>query len=515
VLENVAASLIETDSVAGELAAAHRAILEDPELIAHANEEIAEGRSAAFAWRSACDAARNAIRATGDPLLIERAADLLDIERRVIAALVGGEAADMPELPPKSILVAPDLLPSQFVALDKSRLAGICTAEGGPTSHVAILAAAAGIPMVVSAGADVLDVAEGSIAILDADHGRIEVDPARDRMSETRALLAERGARHAAEARDAHELCFTADGVRIEVFANLASIKDAETAVAAGAEGCGLLRTEFLFLNRDAPPDEEEQRRVYSAIAETLQDRPLVVRTLDIGADKQVPYLALGREDNPALGLRGIRLTLARPELLNTQLRAIVRAVPAAQSRIMLPMIVDIEELRQTRKMLDEAATAVGVSDRLALGIMVETPAAAMLSELLAVEADFLSIGTNDLTQYALATDRSNAAVSAKVDALHPAVLRLIRQAAKGASEHGRWIGVCGGLASDPLAAQILIGLGITELSVAPAAITTIKATVGRLRTDDCRALAERACAAASAQEVRTIAAEALARCSA
>ena len=514
-LETVAASLSGSDLVAAELAAAHRAILEDPDLLVRANRDIAEGRSAAFAWRSACDSAREDIRATGDALLIERAADLLDIERRVIAVLVGDTAGAMPELHPESILIASDLLPSQFLALDRSRLAGICTAEGGPTSHVAILAAAAGIPMLVSAGADALNIPGGLNAILDADHGRIETNPGPDQLNEARAQLAERSARQAAEARDALEPCFTADGVRIEVFANFASIEDAEAAVAVGAEGCGLLRTEFLFLNRDSPPDEAEQQRVYSAIAGALQGRPFVIRTLDIGADKQAPYLALGHEDNPALGLRGIRLSLSRPDLLNAQLRAIVRAVPAAQCRIMLPMIVDIEELRQARKMLDEAAAAVGVSERIDLGIMVETPAAAMLAETLAAEADFLSVGTNDLTQYALATDRGNAAVSAKVDALHPAVLRLIRQAAEGASKHGRWIGVCGGLASDPLAAGILIGLGITELSVAPAAVATIKASVRSLRTDDCRALAERACAAASAQEVRTIAAEGLAQCSA
>ena len=514
-LETVAASFTKGDPVAAELAAAHRAILEDPDLIARATQEIAEGRSAAFAWRSACDSARQAIRATGEALLIERTADLLDIERRVIAVLVGDETIAVPELPADTVLVAPDLLPSQFLALDKARLAGICTAEGGPTSHIAILAAAAGIPMLVSAGADVLDIAEGSTAILDADHGRIEVDPAPDRLSEARARLAERGARRAAEARDAHEPCFTADGVRIEVFANLSSVEDATAAVAAGAEGCGLLRTEFLFLSRDAPPQEEEQRRVYAEIAAALGERPLIVRTLDIGADKQVPYLALGREENPALGLRGIRLSLARPDLLATQLRAILRAVPPGQCRIMLPMIADVGEIRQVRKLLDEAAAAVGVSDRISLGVMVETPAAAMLAETIATEADFLSVGTNDLTQYALACDRGNAAVAAKVDALHPAVLRLIRLAADGARRHGRWLGVCGGLASDPVAASVLIGLGVTELSVAPAAVATIKATVRRLRSDECRQLAERACAATSAQQVRAIAVEELARCSA
>lgn len=514
-LEIVVASLADTDPVAADLAAAHRALLEDPDLIARAQSEIAEGRSAAFAWRSACDSARDAIRATGDPLLMERAADLLDLERRVIAVLVGVEAIGVPDLPPSALLVATDLLPSQFLALDKSRLAGICTAEGGPTSHVAILAAASGIPMVVSAGAGVLDIEGGSTAILDADHGRIEVDPEPDRLEEARAIIAVQEARHAAEAGSAHEPCFTADGARIEVFANLASVEDAQAAVTAGAEGCGLLRTEFLFLDRDTPPDEEEQRRVYADIATALEGRPLIVRTLDIGADKPAPYLGILREENPALGLRGIRLMLARPDLLETQFRATIRAVPPSQCRIMLPMIVDAEEVREARRMLDKAAAAVGASDRISLGVMIETPAAAMLAESIAAEADFLSIGTNDLTQYALASDRGNAAVSAKVDALHPAVLRLIRQAAEGARKHDRWLGVCGGLASDPLAAGILIGLGVTELSVAPAAIAAIKATVRRLRIDECRELAGRACAAESARQVRAIAAEGMAQCSA
>jgi phosphoenolpyruvate-protein phosphotransferase len=508
-LVEAASSLVEGSSVAAELAEAHRALLDDPDLIAHANRIIAEGRSAAFAWRSACEAARETIRATGDALLVERAADLLDLERRVIAILIDDTSPPVPDLPPATILIAPDLLPTQFLAFDKSRLRGICTAEGGPTSHVAILAASAGIPMIVNAGPAVLDMPEGAAAIVDGDHARIEVDPAPDRLSQVQRIIAERDAQKEADARDANELCFTADGVRIEVFANLGSLADAHSAVAAGAEGCGLLRTEFLFLDRDSAPGEDEQRQVYRAIAEALDGRPLVVRTLDVGADKSVPYVAVGREDNPALGLRGIRLSFERPDLLATQLTAILMAVPAEQCRIMLPMITDVVELRKVRELLDRTKVSLGLTERVALGVMIETPAAAMLAESIAAEADFLSVGTNDLTQYALAADRGNAAVAPMVDALHPAVLRLIREAGRGALAHGRWIGVCGGLASDPSAAAILIGLGVTELSVVPAAIPTIKAAVRRLGMADCQALAERACAASSAQEVRAIAAEA------
>ncbi|HEY6661316.1 MAG TPA: phosphoenolpyruvate--protein phosphotransferase [Sphingomicrobium sp.] len=505
----VAGSLIETDLVAAELAAAHRELLADPALIERANAEIDAGRSAAFAWRSACEDAREQIRATGDSRLMERAADLMDLERRVIAVLVGAAPA-APELPQDSILIAPDLLPSQLLAIDKSRLAGICTAEGGPTSHVAILAASAGIPMLVAAGQSVLELADGGTAILDADRGRIESDPSAERLSEARAELSARRARRAAEARDAKELCFTADGTRIEVFANLGSVADAHAAVAAGAEGCGLLRTEFLFLDRNAPPDKDEQQRIYADIAAVLGNRPLIVRTLDLGADKSVPYVVMGAEENPALGLRGVRLSFARPDLLATQLAAIVAAGSPDQLRVMLPMVTEVDEVRQVRRLLDAASQAAGATARMPLGVMIETPAAAALADTIAAEADFLSVGTNDLTQYVLAADRGNAAVSAKADALHPAVLRLIRQAVDGARSRDRWIGVCGGLASDPLAAAILIGLGITELSAAPAAVPTIKAAVRQLRLDDCRALAERACAAAAAHEVRTIAAEAL-----
>ncbi len=504
-LESVAASLTQTDLVAAELAAAHRALLEDPDLVARADREISAGRSAAFAWRAACEEARDAIRATGDPLLMERAADVADLERQVIAVLAGDDTPAVPDFPPDSILIGPDLLPSQFLPLDKERLAGICTAGGGPTSHVAILAASAGIPMLVTAGAEVLGIAEGTTVILDADHGRIESDPAPDLLKAAKKRISDHRNRRAAEARDAKELCFTADGVRIEVFANLGSVTDAQTAIAAGAEGCGLLRTEFLFLDRSTPPSKEEQEQVYSDIAAALGNRPLIVRTLDIGADKSVPYVAIGREDNPALGLRGIRLSFARPDLLITQLEAIVVAVPAEQCRIMLPMVTDADELRQVRRLLDGVSSA---GSKIALGAMVETPAAAMMADSIAREADFLSIGTNDLTQYVLAADRGNAALAARMDALHPAVLRLIRQTTEGARAHDRWTGVCGGLASEALAAPILIGLGVTELSVAPAAVPTIKATVRQLRLDACAALAERACAAASAHEVRAMAVE-------
>jgi phosphoenolpyruvate-protein phosphotransferase len=509
-LAEVSASLQGTSGSAAEIAETHRALLGDPELVRVAGRSIAEGRSAAFAWRAASRAAADAIRATGDALLMERVADLTDLERQVIGALLGREAASMPALPKGTILIAEDLLPSQFLALDPGNLAGIVTAAGGPTSHVAILAASAAIPMLVAAGGDLLAVADGTPLILDADAATIAVDPDADTLAAASERLAVTRERRTNELAAAHEAARMADGTRIEVFANLGSVADAAAAVNAGAEGCGLLRTEFLFLERDTAPGEDEQRETYSRIAATLGDRPLIVRTLDIGGDKPVPYLPLPAEENPALGLRGIRLGLARPDLLRLQLRAILRGVPAEQCRIMLPMIADLADYRPVRAMLDAVKAELGIAAPIALGVMIETPAAAMLAGQIAREADFLSIGTNDLTQYTLAADRGNAGVSHRIDALHPAVLRLIREVGRGAAEARRWAGVCGGLASDPLAAPILIGLGITELSATPAAVPEIKAVVRTLDMAACQTLAARACDAASAAEVRELAREAI-----
>lgn len=498
------ASDLSTGGLSPDIAEAHRALLADPELRTDARTAIAEGRSAAFAWRHACSAAREAIRATGDRLLAERVADITDLERQVIEHLLGAEDASLPTIEPGTILVAQDVLPSQFQALDRDRLAGICTAAGGPTAHVAILAAAAGVPMMVAAGPEVLDIVDGTTVILDADAAHMAVDPDVASLDAASARLAERQERQKAERRAAAEDGRLADGTRIEVFVNCGSAEDAARGVAAGAEGCGLLRTEFLFLDRASPPDEAEQSALYGRIAATLGTRPLIVRTLDIGGDKPVPYLPMPAEDNPALGLRGIRLSLARPDMLENQFRAILGAVPAEQCHIMLPMIVDLAEYRAARAVLDRACDALGC-DPVPLGVMIETPAAAMLAETLAREAAFLSVGTNDLTQYALACDRGNARVSGKLDSLHPAVLRLIREVGRGAAAHGRWAGVCGGLASDPLAVPILVGLGITELSATPAAIPAIKAALRRYRMPDCERLAQAACDAESPEAVRAL----------
>ena len=489
------------------IAAAHLALLEDEELLAAARAEMARGKSAAFAWRSALLASAETLLATGNPLLQERVADLADLERQLISRLEGGASPGLADVPEGAILLARDLLPSQLMGLPKGRLAGLCTAAGGPTSHVAIIAAALGLPTVVAAGEAILSVADGATVVLDATAGRLIADPEPALIEQARSRLAASLARSAANA-DPMSECRTADGTKVDLFANLGSAAEAAAAVAAGAEGCGLLRTEFLFLDRREAPSEEEQRSAYQEIADALGGRPLVVRTLDVGGDKQLPYLAIPHEENPALGLRGVRTSLWRPDLLDEQLRAILRVRPPGRCRIMVPMVASVAELRAVRSRAETLAAQLGTAGELRLGVMVETPAAAMLTDRLAADADFFSIGTNDLTQYALAVDRGNPLLASQVDAFHPAVLRLIAATVNGAGE--RPVGVCGGLASDPLGALVLIGLGIRQLSVAPPVVGALKGRIGSVTIAACRAAAEAALTAESPGDARRAAASKL-----
>lgn len=485
--------------------AAHLAFLDDPALIAGADQAIRSGRSAAWAWRQAATAAADLFRSMGDRRMVERADDMLDLELQVAASILGVEPPT-PRIGEGSVLVADDLLPSQFLALDVDRLAGLCTARGGPTSHVAILAAAMGVPALVAVGPGLAQVADDVLVVLDADHGSVVADPSASRQAQAQAALAARDRRRSEARALAHEPCQTADGVRIEVFANLGHVSEAAPAVAAGAEGCGLLRTEFLFLDRETAPSEDEQLAEYQAISDALEGRPLIIRTLDAGGDKPLPYLPMPAEENPALGLRGVRAGLHRPDVLMTQLRAIARVRSTAPVAVMLPMIASVAEVRQARALLNAATETTAPL----LGVMVETPAAAMTMDRLAAEVDFISIGTNDLSQYALAMDRQNPALAAQLDGLHPAVLRLIAEAARGAAAT-RWVGVCGGLASEPAAVPILIGLGVRELSTAPAMIAEIKALVRGLKLEDCRRLAFEALDQDGPEAVRALAANHLA----
>ena len=490
---------IGSDGPAAEIAAAHLAFLDDPALIEAAEAEITGGASAGIGWRRAIDGFAARLGAASRHFA-ERVDDLRDLERRVLAELAGG-VAPVSAPPPGAILLAEGLGPSDLMALAEAGLAGLASADGGPTSHVAIIAQGLGLPMLAALG-PLHAIPDGRILLLDADAGVLETAPDMARLEAARARAEARAAARAVALESAALPSVMRDGQTIELFANLGSLADARLAATQHAEGCGLLRTEFLFLERAAAPSVEDQRRDMQAIADALGPYPLVIRTLDIGADKPAPWLDQPAEENPALGLRGIRLQLAKPELLDSQFRALLAV--KADVHVMLPMVAHARELAEARALLHGLAAEAGRAPP-PLGIMVETPAAALMAGQLAAEADFFSIGSNDLTQYALAADRTNPAVAAALDGLHPAVLRLIALTVAGAAAHGRWVGLCGSLAADAQAAPILIGLGVTELSVPPAAVAETKALVRSLSMAGCRALAARALDAPDAESVRQL----------
>jgi multiphosphoryl transfer protein len=486
-----------------EIIAAHLEFLDDPQVNEAAHELIAAGKSAGFAWRAAIRRSIDALEALEDSRLRERVDDLLDVESHVLLALAGEARPMNIPLPERAVLVADDLLPSELTALDRQRLTAICLSGGGATSHVAILAAAMEIPMLVGLGARIRDIANGATVIVDADAGTLQTAPTAAAIEQARAAVESRLVRRAKTQAEAQTECRAADGTRIEVFANLGNVMDAAAAVANGAEGCGLLRTEFLFIDRETAPTEAEQLAAYQGIATALGPRPLILRLMDVGGDKPLRYLPLPAEENPALGLRGVRTALAYPDLLRTQLRAALRVQPAGNVRLLIPMVTDAAEILAVRGVIDEVKAEIGIRDRIELGAMIETPAAALMASRLIREVDFLSVGSNDLTQYTLAMDRGHPQLAGRTDALHPAVLKLVAATASAGVAAGKLVAVCGGVAADRLAVPILLGLGVRELSVVPAAVPAIKQQIRSLSINDCRELAMHCLDLASPGEVR------------
>ncbi|AEA70959.1 phosphoenolpyruvate--protein phosphotransferase [Pseudomonas brassicacearum] len=480
---------------------AHLALLEDPVLLDAADLSIEQGCAAPHAWSRSIDEQCQVLRQLQSTLLAERANDLHDLRQRVLRVLLG-EAWQF-DVPAGAIVVAQELTPSDLLQLSAQGVAGVCMAEGGATSHVAILARGKGLPCLVALGEALLAQAPGQSVVLDADGGRLELTPTAERLAQVQQAQTRRTALRAQQQTLAHTPARTVDGVEVEVAANVASSAEASQAFANGADGVGLLRTEFLFVDRHTAPDDEEQRQAYQAVLDAMGDRPVIIRTIDVGGDKQLDYLPLPAEANPVLGLRGIRLAQVRPELLDQQLRALLQTRPLHRCRILLPMVTEVDELLHIRQRLDALGAELGLSERPQLGVMIEVPAAALLAEQLAEHADFLSIGTNDLSQYTLAMDRDHAGLAARVDALHPALLRLIAQTCAGAAKHGRWVGVCGALASDPLATPVLIGLGVRELSVSPPQVGEIKDRVRHLDAAQCRRVSTDLLNLASAAAVR------------
>ncbi|HTW11300.1 MAG TPA: phosphoenolpyruvate--protein phosphotransferase [Solirubrobacteraceae bacterium] len=490
-----------------EIFDAHLALLDDEALLEPAVASIGGGASAAHAWYQAVNQAADIYRRLEDPLLRERATDVLDVGRRVLGALTGS-SSEIEQL--SGVVIADELTPADTAALDPQRVLAIATARGSNTAHAAILARSVGLPAVVGLGPEILAVGDGTQLLLDGRAGTVLIDPSTEAVTAAREQR-QREREHAREAQaQAHKRATTRDGVRIEVAANIGSIADATRAVECGAEGVGLLRTEFLFMDREDLPSEDEQTRTLEAIARTLDGRPLVVRTLDAGADKPLAALPMPAEANPFLGMRGVRLALQYPELLATQFRAVLRVAAAHPVRVMLPMVATLAEVLAARELLDQARADTGIDAPLEFGLMVEVPAAALDAARLAEHVDFFSLGTNDLTQYTMAAERGDARLAPLLASPQPAVLRLIRDTVAGAAAHGRWTGVCGEMAGDPVAAILLAGLGVTELSMAPALIPEVKAALRRVDLTAASRVAERALEAVDAQAARALVADLL-----
>jgi phosphocarrier protein FPr len=481
--------------------AAHLVLLDDEALLDPANTAIKAGATAERAFYDAASEVAGRYRSLDTPLLQERATDVLDVGRRVVRALTGESGRSIAE----GIVIAGELTPADAAALDPGTVTGIATAHGTATAHAAILARALGLPAVVGLGDAILSIDEGTTVLLDGDNGTLQIDPPEDVRREA-SERRERAAQRSARARErAHEPGATQDGTRIEVFANLGSAAEAAKAVELGAEGVGLLRTEFLFLDRSELPDEDEQAETLREIATALDGRPLVVRTLDAGADKPLPALPMPPETNPFLGVRGIRLTLERPNVLSTQLRAILRVAADHPVKVMLPMVATLSEIEAAREALAEARTQTGIDAPIELGIMVEVPAAALTAGGLAEHVDFFSLGTNDLTQYTMAAERGDERLASLLTGPQPAVLRLIQETVAGAAKYGRWVGVCGELAGDPPTAVLLAGLGVTELSMAPALVPEVKEALRGVELAQAQAAARQALEAETAAAARRL----------
>ena len=494
-----------------EIYDAHLLILDDPELKRAVEHGIRdEGRNAAFVFRAHMSGVAARLEQVNDEYLRERRADVLDVERRVLRYLLGDGPRAAVALERPAVLVAHELSPSDAALLDRSKVLGFVTEVGSRGSHAAIVARGRGIPAVVSVRGLMQRVKAGDTGVVDGFAGEFELNPDAER----RAFFDARRDALADEERTLAGIhdqpAATLDGRRIELAANIELPAEAEQVLAAGADGVGLFRTEFFYLGRPELPSEEEQYAAYRGVAERLAPRPVIFRTMDLGGDKVASYLGMTHETNPFLGWRGIRFALHHPDLFSTQLRAIYRASAHGRVRLMFPMISSLDELRRANELCGAVArelkrTRVPFDPELEIGIMIETPSAVWMAEELARHARFLSIGTNDLTQYTLAMDRDNERLAHLYEPLDPAVLRSIRHTVAAAHGAGRWVGVCGEMAGEPANAVLLLGMGVDELSMASYDLPRVKAAIRSVRAGAAEAVAREALLQSSAEDVKAV----------
>ncbi|NQS92336.1 MAG: phosphoenolpyruvate--protein phosphotransferase, partial [Chloroflexi bacterium] len=492
-----------------EIFNAQKLMLDDPELIntikTRIETELINVESALY---DTAEIYAQQLESIEDEYLSARALDIRDVSSRCLRNLLGLNDSPAAGLKNPSIIVAQDLTPSDTVMLEKDFVLGFCTAEGGSTSHTAILARGLGIPAVVGAGTQVGDLSTGDNLVIDGDAGEIVIDPTKKALDEFKRRK-KRFLQLQSEAEaTTHQPAITTDGHQVEVVANIGSVDDVQPALLSGAEGVGLLRSEFLYLERPNLPTEEEQYQSYKTIADAFGEMPVILRTLDVGGDKDIPYIDMPPETNPFLGVRAIRLCLTRPELFKPQLRAALRAGYGNNLKLMFPMVASVQDVKDITAVLDECkeelrAEGFDVAEKMDIGIMIEIPSAAIMADQLAEVVDFFSIGTNDLSQYTMAADRTNAQVAPLASGFQPAVFRLIKNVIDAAHEKGKWVGLCGEMAGELLAIPILLGLGLDEFSMNPPAIPFAKRLIRSISMEHARQVAEVAINLQGDREIR------------
>jgi phosphotransferase system enzyme I (PtsI) len=489
---------------------AHQEMLADPALEGKIREFVEIGQTAEQALVQATAELAGMLASMNDELFAARALDVRDVGRRMLRVMLGLPDTALSAVTQPSIVVAQDLTPSDTASLDPALTLGFVTEQGGLTSHSAILARTLGLPAIVGTGEGLLaKVSNEKLIVMDGRTGELVLEPEAITVSRYLQIKARREA-HLSSLKSAAEAeAHTANGRRVEIAANIGDVASARNSIEYGAEGVGLLRTEFLYLEDTQPPAEEKQVCIYREIFEVMAGRPVIVRTLDIGGDKPPSYLSFPSEMNPFLGWRAIRISLDEPELFKTQIRAILRAAKGHNARIMFPMVSDLDELRRARELVeavkrDLERDSVEFDDRVPVGIMVETPAAAVLVDVLAEAADFFSLGTNDLTQYTMAVDRGNARVANLFQPLHPAVLRLIRQTIDAGHAKGKWVGMCGELAGMQKAIPVLLGFGLDEFSMNPRAIPVAKHLISQLTDEKAQEVAHQAMSFGTAAQIES-----------
>ncbi|MBU9674387.1 phosphoenolpyruvate--protein phosphotransferase [Planococcus sp. CP5-4] len=487
---------------------AHLLVLSDPELIGPIKERIsADSVNAEFALQETSDMFITMFEAMDNEYMKERAADIKDVRKRLLSHLLGVKIQDPSMIDEEVIVIAEDLTPSDTVQLNAQFVKGFITDIGGRTSHSAILARTLEIPAVVGAQNAMATIRNGQMVIIDGLEGKIIVDPDAATIEQFEQEKSAYDAQKAEWAKLKDEPTISADGQHVELAANIGTPKDLAGVLEHGAEGIGLYRTEFLYMGRDTFPTEDEQFDAYAKVLKGMDGKPTVVRTLDIGGDKELTYLDLPKELNPFLGLRAIRLCLEMPELFRTQLRALLRASVHGNLKIMFPMIATLEEFRQGKAMLAEekaklSDAGIPVSDSIEVGIMVEIPSTAVMADVFAKEVDFFSIGTNDLIQYTMAADRMNERVSYLYQPFNPAILRLVKMVIDAAHKEGKWAGMCGEMAGDDIAIPILLGLGLDEFSMSASSVLKARAQISHLSKQQMASHTGHILALSSSQEV-------------